>query len=329
MNITIVHQSVVPVKLYGGTERVIWYLGKELVALGHKVTFLVEKGSTSDFASVKFIDHSKSIWKQIPENTDIVHFQYQPENTEEAKHPYVVTIHGNRNDATPYDKNSIFVSKNHANRYNSNSFVYNGLDWDDYTKPTFAKKDYFHFLGHAAWRVKNVKGAINIVTNTPKEKIKILGGKRLNLNMGFRFTTTPRATFYGMVGGNLKYELLNASKGLIFPVLWNEPFGLAITESLYFGCPVFGTPYGSLPELINEKVGFLSNKRSELTEAIENVSDYSQEECHRYAVENFNAKKMALGYLEKYETVLNGTFLNEKNPVVKEIQTVKFLDWIN
>ena len=35
-----------------------------------------------------------------------------------------------------------------------------------------------------------------------------------------------------------KGEILNSSKGLVFPVLWHEPFGLAIIESLYYGCPV-------------------------------------------------------------------------------------------
>ena len=51
------------------------------------------------------------------------------------------------------DKNSVFVSKNHANRYQSNEYVYNGLDWDDYGKVDLEKKrKRFHFLGNAAWR---------------------------------------------------------------------------------------------------------------------------------------------------------------------------------
>ncbi len=53
---------------------------------------------------------------------------------------------------------------------------------------------------------------------------------------------------------------MQRSKGLIFPVLWNEPFGLAAIESLYAGAPVFGPNYGSIPELINEKTGYTSNK---------------------------------------------------------------------
>ena len=327
MRILIVHNQVIPVKKYGGTERVIWYLGKELIALGHEVVYLVKHGSSCDFAPVLFIDNQKDIWKQIPKNIDVVHFQEEPLKNKETTIPYVVTIHGNRNNATPFDKNAIFVSKNHASRYQSESYVHNGLDWNDYSKPTFSKKDYFHFLGDAAWRIKNVKGAIKTVTSTKKERIKILGGKRLNINMGFRFTTSTRSSFCGMVGGEEKNSFLNFSKGLIFPVLWHEPFGLAIIESLYFGCPVFGTPYGSLPEIITKEVGFLSKKRKELTSAIENVDLFSSKRCHEYAVEIFNSKKMAISYLEKYKKVFLGETLNTNCPKIKEIQTQKFLDW--
>jgi glycosyltransferase involved in cell wall biosynthesis len=288
---------------------------------------LVKKGSSCNFAPVLFIDNEKNIWKQIPKNIDVVHFQKEPLENKETTIPYVVTIHGNRNNEIPFDKNAIFVSKNHANRYQSESYTHNGLDWDDYSKPTFSKKNYFHFLGDASWRVKNVKGAIKTITATKKEQIKIMGGKRLNFNMGFRFTTTTRSSFCGMVGGAEKNTLLDASKGLIFPVRWHEPFGLAIIESLYFGCPVFGTPYGSLPEIITEEVGFLSNKRKELTSAVENVEIFSAKRCHEYAVETFNSKKMAISYLEKYKKVILGETLNVNNPKIKEIQKQKFLDW--
>ncbi len=325
MNITIVYDGVIPVNLYGGTQRVIWYLGHELSKLGHKVTFLVEEKSFCSFASVIFMDKEQDIWNQIPKDTDVVHFHQTPPKQTNTSFPYVVTMHGNSN--ASLDKNTIFVSKNHAQRYNSYSYVHNGLDWNDYMKPDFNKKNYFHFLGKAAWRIKNVKGAINVVKKTKTEYLKVMGGKRLNLTMGFRFTLTHRASFYGMVGGKQKHDLLNHSKGLIFPVLWHEPFGLAITESLFYGCPVFGTPYGSLPELVNTEVGFLSNKREELTNAIENISDFSNQKCHEYALEYFNSKKMAISYIDKYEHVLNNHYLNDSHPKLKNNQTEKFLDW--
>ena len=78
------------------------------------------------------------------------------------------------------ERNAVFVSRNHAARYGSTSFVYNGLDWDDYGPVDFRtpRKD-FHFLGKAAWSVKNVKGAIDVVKALPGEHIHILGGEIL------------------------------------------------------------------------------------------------------------------------------------------------------
>ncbi|GAB1444826.1 glycosyltransferase family 4 protein [Flammeovirgaceae bacterium] len=326
MNILIAHKAVIPAFLYGGIERVIWYLGKELIRAGHSVTYLVNEGSNCDFAPVLFFDHSKSLSDQIPDSIDMIHFQYYPE--EEIKKPYLITSHTNIKASIGLDRNTVFVSKYHASRYGSDTFVYNGVDWSDYGNPNLeGKRKYFHFLGKAAWRVKNVQGAINTIKLTSHEKMKVLGGNRLNIKMGFRLTLSPRIGFCGMVGGEEKNELLRHSKGLVFPVRWHEPFGIAITESLYFGCTVFGTPYGSLPELVNKDVGYLSSNSSELAEAIEGSDSYSKKRCHEYAREEFNSKKMAEAYVRNYERVLNGDTLNANPPKLLQKQMEKFLPW--
>ncbi len=81
-----------------------------------------------------------------------------------------------------------------------------------------------------------------------------------------------------MLGGEKKNQAIQNSQAILFPGLWHEPLGLAILESLYFGCPVFGTTYGSLPELISAERGFLSNSKSELVNAIRNAGNYDPEE---------------------------------------------------
>jgi glycosyltransferase involved in cell wall biosynthesis len=328
MRILIVNASKIPVQLYGGTERVIWGLGKELAKMGNEVTFLVKKGSYCEFASILFIDENKSVIEQITNDYDVVHFNFQPHNLEALDIPYIITMHGNLNSYDKLDRNTVFVSKNHANRYGSDSYVYNGLDWSEYTLPDFKmKRNYFHFLGNAAWRVKNVVGAIDVVKSSKTERLKVLGGVRFNFKMGVRFTFSPKISFEGMVGSTKKFDLLNASKGLIFPVKWHEPFGLAITESLYYGCPVFGTPYGSLPELVTKDYGFLSNKQAELKEAILNYSSFSHKACHEYAQEKFNSEIMAKEYLKKYEMVISQKHLNNHPPKLKQLQEQKFLNW--
>lgn len=316
---------------YGGTQRVIWYLGKELVKLGHNVTYLVKKGSSCEFAKTITLNEEIDIRKQIPNCIDVIHFNFTPKNFSKVEKPYIITMHGNTNQKVPLNRNTVFISKNHAERYNSKSFVYNGLDWDDYSKPDFKKhENTFHFLGKASWGVKNLKGAIQIVKQIEDVTLNVLGGKRFSkrvFKMGPSYLFSKQVKYRGMVGGIEKEKFLNVSRGLIFPALWHEPFGLAIIESLFYGCPVFGTPHGSLKELVTKEVGFLSCKKDEIADAIINANDFNLKICSAYAYENFNSKKMALDYLEKYNCVLKGQPLNPKKPELICTQKEKYLEF--
>ncbi|MES2730680.1 MAG: glycosyltransferase [Bacteroidota bacterium] len=323
LKILLVNNTKIPALNYGGTERVIWSLGKELVHRGHEVYYLVGKGSTCPFATVLEYNPQQSLAKQIPSYIDIIHLPGSP--SEPLAKPYIVMIQGNTNTACEYDINSVFVSQNHAKRHHSESFVHNGIDPEDYGKPDFSiKRQYLHFLGNAAWKVKNVKQAIQL-TRQCHERLAVLGGSRLNLKMGLRFTWDRHVSFYGMVGGEKKNRLLNGSKGLVFPVLWHEPFGLAITESLYFGCPVFGTTYGSLPELVTPEVGFLSNSQSALVQAMSHLEVYNPRQCHEYVCDTLTARHMTDSYLKLYSKVLDGNTLNPTKPYFSDIQQQKLL----
>lgn len=323
MHILIVNNTVIPALKYGGTERMVWWLGKMLVKMGHKVSYLVAKGSYCPFADVYELNEAVPFNSQVPAMVDVVHLLSG--NNELPIKPYIITMQGNLNQVVELDTNTVFVSRNHANRYGSESFVYNCIDVEDYGKPgLISKRHYVHFLADAAWRVKNVRGAITIARKA-SVPLQIIGGVRFNFNMGLRLTFDPNACFHGMKGGEEKNRIINGSKGLLFPVLWNEPFGIALIESLYFGCPVIGTPYGSLPELIPKEVGFLSAKKDELITAVKNIDAYDRKYCHQYVMGNFTADKMAVEYLARYEKVLNGGTLNEVAPKLKQVQLEKFL----
>jgi glycosyltransferase involved in cell wall biosynthesis len=326
MHITIVYPGVIPVVKYGGTGRDIWYEGRELVKMGHKVTYLTGAGSKCDFARVLVYRPNQSVNQQIPEDTDLVHFHFTPK--EPVTKPMIVTIHGNSRAGDTFHINTVFVSRNHALRHGSDTFVYNGMDWDDYGPADLAaRRTHFHFLGNAAWNVKNLQGAIDVVS-AAKERMLVLGGKRLNFRMGFRFTPNLNVKFLGFVGGEKKFSALRYSKGLMFPVLWHEPMGLAIIESLYYGAPVFGTPYGSLPEMIPAEVGFLTNSASSMALAILNAGVYSPKHCHDYAIEHFNARKMTESYVVLFEKVLNGESLNPIPPHAPMPSSDGLLPWL-
>jgi glycosyltransferase involved in cell wall biosynthesis len=280
--------------------------------MGHRVSFLAGRGSTCDFAEVKILDTSQPLAGQIPEDVDLVHSHKAV--WEDLGKPCLITLHGNSSLDRDLHINTTFVSRDHAARFGSDVYVYNGLGLEELGRPRFdIRRSYVHFLGKAAWRVKNLKGCIRIAREAGIP-LRILGGHRISLNMGIRITLDPRVRFAGMVGGARKNRLLNGSKALLFPVLWNEPLGLSVLESLYFGCPVFGTPYGALPEVVTSEFGFLSSSRSELAGALANVDDYDRKKCHEYVCDTFSSVQMALGFLPLYEKVLNGEPLNPRPP---------------
>jgi glycosyltransferase involved in cell wall biosynthesis len=228
-------------------------------------------------------------------------------------------MHGNcaKGDVLPL--NTVFISRNHANRNNSDVYVYNGLLWDDYPNIDLNHtRDYLHFLGKASWKIKNLSGAAQIAVKA-KCKLQVLGGERwklYNLKRKPFYSLHPNLIYHGLINNIEKIKIMQHSKGLLFPVLWDEPFGLAIIESLYAGCPVFGTKNGSLPELINDKVGFVSNNPDEIIQAIK-TKKFSPKVCHDYAVQNFSAKAMTANYLKLYDKILKGETLNKIHPYAK------------
>ncbi len=323
MNILLAIPRTIPVTFYGGTPRILWWLGKELSLLGHEITYLVNPGSSSPYGKIIPYDRNIPLNKQIPDDIDFVHLFFEPDELPEK--PFLIRILGNTSLSRKFNMNTVFLTKNHAARHNSEAFVYNGIDPDDYGTPDLHnERAYFHFLGKAAWRLKNVRGAIHIARRSGN-RLAVIGGKRLNFKMGFRMTFDSDVKFYGMLGGEPKNNVLNGSKGLLFPVLWHEPFGIAIIESLYFGCPVFGTPYGSLPELVTDDVGFLSDSRSRLIEAVQQADSFNRRHCHEYVMENFTARRMALDYLALYEKILNGESVNTTQPYIDAVEQKKFL----
>jgi len=322
MHICIQFEKSIPVTEYGGIQRRIWWLGKELVRRGHKVTYLVGKGSTCPFADIVEYDPSLPYGPQVPEDVDLVHLNNPPDGSIEK--PYLLQM-GSNTKQPEYDINTVFLTANHAKRHHATCYVHNGLDPEDYGDPNLNNKDrYIHFLAKAAWKVKNVTGSIKIARKADIP-LKVLGGTRLNFKMGFRLTLDTNVSFCGMVGGEEKLNYLRKSKGLLFPVRWNEPFGNAIIESMYFGCPVFATTYGSLPEIVDEQSGFLSNDSDELINAIKNIDSYDPKYIHQRVVDCFTSRQMADGFLKLYEKVLNGETLNKEKPYYEKGSEAKLL----
>jgi len=189
------------------------------------------------------------------------------------------------------------------------AFVYNGLDPDEYIYRK-EKGSGLLFLAKASWKVKNVSGAICIARKS-NQTLNILGGSRWWL------PHWKGVHWRGMLGGLDKANYIAQADGLLFPVLWNEPFGIAVTEALVSGTPVLATPFGSLPELVHPEVGRVCNNYQEFIEAIPYLGNYSPKKCRDWALSQFHYLEMARKYVKYYEEVLSGGFLNPVKPKTK------------
>ncbi len=313
MRICLCIDARLPVREYGGTERVVWGLAGALARAGHEVTLVARQGTRSSFARVIERDRERPLAQQLPGSVDLVHFHGE---VAPVPVPYLVTQHGNV--LGEIDPQSVFVSRRHAANHGSECFVHNGLDWSEYPEPALeTPQEHCHFLGKAAWRVKNLRGAI-AVTKQAGEQLVVMGGSRVEFRMGIKINLARHVRFLGMVGDREKARVIAASRGLVFPVTWHEPFGLAVIESLYYGCPVFATPYGALPELVTPDLGVLSAEQSVLAEALHGWRSFDRGHCHDVAAARFNAQRMAGDYLVYYQRVLDGERLNPPLPPVTD-----------
>lgn len=303
MRIAIVHDALLPVAAYGGTERVVWWLAKGLSELGCDVSLICRPGSRCDFARVVPFDF-RSRPESAAKGMDLIHHFATPDDSPSL--PYVVTIGGNGKPGETYLPNTAFISHNHAARHRGECFVYHGVDPDEYR---FAeKKDgYVVFLAKASWRVKNVDGAIRCARRSQRD-IRIIGGWRPWP------TRWHGVKWLGMLGGEQKKEQLARASALLFPVLWNEPFGVALVEALISGTPVVGSRHGSLPEIISEDVGFLCSSEDEIVDALGRVGEIPASRCRDAALSRFHYRRMASDYLVLYRRVLKGEPLNRETP---------------
>jgi len=300
LNIVLAHDSVLPALTYGGIERVIWWLGKGLFELKHKVIIACrEIRANCPFAELIKVDFREKNLK-LPD-AHIYHF-HAPIADNFPK-PHIVTIHGNGKKKEVFSLNSVFVSLDHAKRHNSFSYVYNGIDPKEYIFSSH-KKDYLIFLAKASWKVKNLKLALKLGKLT-KKTLHVIGGKKLFFRKG--------NIWHGVIGGEKKAVLLSQAASLLYPIIWHEPFGLAVIESLISGTPVICSRFGSMKELVNSEVGFICDTEKDFIDAIERVDSINSYNCRDWAMQ-FNYLNMAKKYVELYERVLSGETLNNTRP---------------
>ncbi|TLW94506.1 glycosyltransferase family 4 protein [Saccharomonospora piscinae] len=115
----------------------------------------------------------------------------------------------------------------------------------------------------------------------------------------------PDVKWVGEADRALKVELLRSARCLVFPVCWEEPFGIVMVEAMACGTPVVGFRRGSVPEVVTHgRTGYVCDDVESLALAIDRAGDLSPHDCRREAELRFDVEMMADRYARIYRSVL-------------------------
>jgi glycosyltransferase involved in cell wall biosynthesis len=335
----------VPPERYGGIEWIVSLLTEELVNRGHSVTLYAPGTSStqgelraifdepSDLGGKDFYGavHPMAAQSVAPfldaDSYDIIHDHTGPIaaclGALSEKTPVLHTLHGPFNADVRHLFSMIkdkiyFNSISNAQRaacpdLNYIRTIYNAVEVDSYPFRSH-KEDYALFLG----RFSKDKGAHNAIYIANKSGVPLRMAGKVDPGADTRYFEEliephldgEHIVFEGEADNDYKRELLSGARFLLFPIQWEEPFGLVMTEALACGTPVVATAMGSVPEIVGEdgEVGVLAgvNKWDEMVEAIkegrlEAVDPYR---CREVVEERFSVEAMVDGYEKAFEKIL-------------------------
>jgi glycosyltransferase involved in cell wall biosynthesis len=125
----------------------------------------------------------------------------------------------------------------------------------------------------------------------------------------------PGVEYIGEVGGAEKSALLGGAAAMLFPIVWPEPFGLVMAESLACGTPVVALRRGSVPEVLDDGItGFLADDEDGLVRAIARLDVLDRARCRRSAETRFSSLVMADRYEDVYLQLLGETDYGDQRP---------------
>ena len=165
------------------------------------------------------------------------------------------------------------------------------------------------FLGRMSWE-KGCHRAVAVARETGLP-LKIAGKKREPLEQQyFDEFVAPHLgggiEYLGEVNHGEKVELLQDARATLFPIEWEEPFGLVMIESMACGTPVIATRWGAVPEVVEHgRSGIIVNTYREMRRgARAPPTRSSRSSAARYAEERFAPERMVGDYVEAYRAAI-------------------------
>ncbi|TMK95928.1 MAG: glycosyltransferase family 4 protein [Actinobacteria bacterium] len=327
----------VPPRGYGGIEWVVSLLADGLADAGHDVTLFASGDSrTKAKLEAVFADPpSERIGKSLPELRHALacygradEFDVINDHSGQVaalagglvETPVVHTLHGPL-DGEPgevYERIAhlarrvgfISISLNQRKPKPDLPWIANcpnALDFSLYPcKPH--RGDYLLFLG----RMSADKGAHRAIAVARETGLPLkLAGKKQDAKEIEYFAeyVEPHLVggieYLGEVSHGQKVELLQDARVTLFPIEWEEPFGLVMIESMACGTPVIATRWGAVPEVIEDgRSGIVVDTYRDMPAALEQADALDPNECRRYVEERFAPERMVANYVEAYERAI-------------------------
>jgi glycosyltransferase involved in cell wall biosynthesis len=332
----------VPPAGYGGVEAMVADLADALVARGHSVTLIGagRAGTAAAFVPVWDRTVPERLGEPFPEvmhaaasrraverlareaGLDVVHDHTLAGPLNAPAYaalgvPTVVTVHGPvTGDLRGYyralgdDAHLVAISDRQrelAPELNWLATVHNALRVEDW--PFRARKlDYALFLGrfcpdkapHLALDAAHAAGVPLVLAGKCAEPAE---------KEYFEAAVRPRLTaadhVFGVADARAKRELLAGARCLLFPVCWEEPFGMVMIEAMACGTPVVALRAGAVPEVVADRVtGLICDTPDELALALGKVRDIDPAACRAHVARHFSAGSLAEGYEAAYRRAM-------------------------
>jgi glycosyltransferase involved in cell wall biosynthesis len=323
----------VPPTAYGGTELVVAELARALAARGVEVVIYATGDSaiagieirsyfpTPQWPPDKHVERVHATWalRDISRDSrgfDVVHV-HTPCAVEMARlcpYPVVCTMHHDFDPSlselyqrAPHVR-LVAISRSQARRERArvSAVVHHGLDPSSFEPRP--EQGYLLFLGRYD-RNKGVAYAIEVALRAGLPLV--MAGRPHDDPEYYQHEVLPLVKKHGIleigpVGGARKAMLLARARALLFPVSWNEPFGLVSIEAMLSGVPVLAVARGALPEVVDDgRTGVLCDDPAEMVAAAR-ISEtfFDRAAIRRIAEERWCADRMASDYLRVYHTAM-------------------------
>jgi glycosyltransferase involved in cell wall biosynthesis len=115
----------------------------------------------------------------------------------------------------------------------------------------------------------------------------------------------PRTEYLGELDAETKKDLLSRARCLLFPIQWEEPFGIVMVEAMACGTPVVALDRGAVGEVVEHGVtGFVLRHEEELPNAIEEAGSLDPRASRERAATRFDVSEMVRGYEDLYAALL-------------------------